>query len=234
MKTQECKKEISKMSCIDCWVTACNKKPGMVDKTYPDFCPTPLLHPEEGNVDHKSQTSAEEALMQEVMAVYEEPQVKEIMIAAAAVEYEHYCSYTRVQEVMDFARRIGAKRLGIATCAGLIRESRTLAQIMRANGFEVIGLCCKTGAIPKHEVGIPQCCEAIGQNMCNPILQAKMLNKEKTDLNLVVGLCVGHDSLFYRYSEAPVTTVVTKDRVLGHNPAAALYTAESYYKKLYQ
>ncbi len=52
-----------------------------------------------------------------------------------------------------------------------------------------------------------------------------------TDLNVVVGLCVGHDSLFYKYSEAMVTTAVTKDRVLGHNPAAALYTAESYYKK---
>lgn len=68
--------------------------------------------------------------------------------------------------------------------------------------------------------------------MCNPILQAKVLNKEKTDLNVVVGLCVGHDSLFYKYSDTLVTTAVTKDRVLGHNPAAALYTADSYYSKL--
>ena len=68
--------------------------------------------------------------------------------------------------------------------------------------------------------------------MCNPILQAKLLNEAKTDLNLVGGLCGGHDSLFYKYSEALTTTVVTKDRVLGHNPAAALYTAESYYKRL--
>ena len=68
--------------------------------------------------------------------------------------------------------------------------------------------------------------------MCNPILQAKILNEEKTELNLVVGLCVGHDSLFYKYSEALVTTVVTKDRVTGHNPAAVLYNAESYYKRL--
>ena len=67
--------------------------------------------------------------------------------------------------------------------------------------------------------------------MCNPIMQAKLLNDARTDLNVVVGLCVGHDSLFYKYSEAMVTTAVTKDRVLGHNPAAALYTAESYYKK---
>ena len=69
-------------------------------------------------------------------------------------------------------------------------------------------------------------------NMCNPVLQAKLLNKAKTDLNVVVGLCVGHDSLFYKYSEALTTTAVTKDRVLGHNPVAALYTADSYYSKL--
>lgn len=68
--------------------------------------------------------------------------------------------------------------------------------------------------------------------MCNPILQAKLLNREGTDLNVVIGLCVGHDSLFYKYSDALCTTLVTKDRVLGHNPAAALYTAKTYYSRL--
>ena len=67
--------------------------------------------------------------------------------------------------------------------------------------------------------------------MCNPILQAKLLNRAKTDLNVVIGLCVGHDSLFYKYAEALTTTLVTKDRVLGHNPAAALHQADSYYHK---
>ena len=69
--------------------------------------------------------------------------------------------------------------------------------------------------------------------MCNPILQAKLLNRQGTELNIVVGLCVGHDSLFYKYSDALCTTLVTKDRVTGNNPAAALYTADSYYKRLY-
>ena len=68
--------------------------------------------------------------------------------------------------------------------------------------------------------------------MCNPIHQAKRLNAEGTELNIIMGLCVGHDCLFTKYSEAPVTTLVAKDRVLGHNPVAALYTADSYYKRL--
>jgi uncharacterized metal-binding protein len=56
--------------------------------------------------------------------------------------------------------------------------------------------------------------------MCNPIAQAMIMNREKTELNIIVGLCVGHDSTFIR-SEAPVTVLVAKDRVLCHNPAGA-------------
>lgn len=65
--------------------------------------------------------------------------------------------------------------------------------------------------------------------MCNPILQAELLNEAESELNVVVGLCVGHDSLFIKYSQAPVTTLVTKDRATGHNPAAALYNMNSYF-----
>jgi uncharacterized metal-binding protein len=68
--------------------------------------------------------------------------------------------------------------------------------------------------------------------MCSPIAQAMILDEEKTDFNILVGLCVGHDSLFLKYAKAFSTVLVVKDRVLGHNPAAALYTAESYYSKL--
>ena len=114
---------------------------------------------------------------------------------------------------------------------GLLTEARTAARIFRRAGFEVYGVACKVGAQPKTAVGIPEACEKVGKNMCNPILQAKLLNRAKTDLNVVIGLCVGHDSLFYKYAEALTTTLVTKDRVLGHNPAAALYQADSYYHK---
>ena len=79
-----------------------------------------------------------------------------------------------------------------------------------------------------------QKCNGVGKNACILFCRPSFLTPRKTDLNVVVGLCVGHDSLFYKYSDAIVTTAVTKDRVLGHNPAAALYTANSYYSKLKQ
>lgn len=201
-----------KLSCIDCAVTNCNDG----GKEYPEFCVT---------------THMDEKVLDDALDCYKEEENKKVMISAAEVEYEHYGQCTRIEEIMKFARKIGAHKIGIATCVGLIRESRTLAKIFRKNGFEVYGVACKAGAVPKVDVGIPKECESVGTKMCNPILQAKLLNKEKTDLNVVVGLCVGHDSLFYKYSDALVTTAVTKDRVLGHNPAAALYTAEGYYKK---
>lgn len=201
------------MSCIDCTVKNCDKG----DKAYPAFCLT---------------THMDQEILQDALECYAEEENHKAMVAAAEVEYEHYCKYTRVEEIMEFARKIKARKIGIATCVGLLRESRTLAAILRKHGFEVYGVACKAGAVPKAEVGIPEECCKIGKNTCNPILQAKLLNAAKTDLNVVMGLCVGHDSLFYKYSEALTTTGVTKDRVLGHNPVAALYTAESYYNKL--
>ena len=133
---------------------------------------------------------------------------------------------------MEVAKKMGYKKLGIATCAGLIQESKTLAKIFRLHDFEAYGVICKVGAIEKTEVGIPEKCMGIGPSMCNPIMQAKRLNEAKTDFNIIMGLCVGHDSLFCKFSDAFCTTLIAKDRVLGHNPVASLYLTGSYYKRL--
>lgn len=202
-----------KLSCIDCAVKNCDK----MDRTYPEFCLT---------------TNMKREVLDKAMKRYQEEENHRVMTAAAEVEYEHYCKYTRVEEIIAFAKKINAEKIGIATCVGLLTESRTLAAILRSHGFEVFGAACKVGAVSKVEAGIPEECCEVGCNMCNPILQAELLNDAGTDLNVIMGLCVGHDSLFIKYSEALVTSGVTKDRVLGHNPAAALYTADSYYQRL--
>mgnify|MGYP000644671063 FL=1 len=104
---------------------------------------------------------------------------------------------------MAFAKRMGSHKIGIATCVGLIEESRIFARILRKNGFEVVGAVCKVGSFEKTKVGVPEEDTRItGPIMCNPIMQAKIMNREKTDFNVIVGLCVGHDSLFYKYADA--------------------------------
>lgn len=207
----EDKKNITR-SCIDCGVTNCN----LMDKFYPDFCPSMELDQE---------------WLNGVIELYGEEENHKVTLASAGVESDFYCEKTRLEEIIEFAKRINARKIGIATCVGLIKESRTLAGLLREHGFEVYGVGCKIGTVRKTEVGIPKKCENTGVNMCNPILQAKLLNEQHTDLNIVMGLCVGHDSLFYKYAEGLTTTLVTKDRVLGHNPVAALYMADGYYKK---
>ena len=203
------------LSCVDCHVYNCHYQNG----SYPDFCLTT-------NMDPDTYKRAMDAL--------KDPEDNRIAVAAAQVEYEGYGKRTRVEEVIQFARKLGAKKLGIATCLGLIEESRTLTKILRINGFEVYGVVCKCGATPKVDIGIPEECEAVGVSMCNPVLQAELLNDAGTELNLIMGLCVGHDSLFIKHSNALCTSVVTKDRVLGHNPAAALYTSGMYYQRLFE
>ncbi|MCM1579411.1 MAG: DUF1847 domain-containing protein [Ruminococcus sp.] len=202
-------------SCVDCGILNCAKRTGQ----YPEFCPTAALTDEEIN---------------EVTALYKNNRInKKIAVAAAEVEGGFYGRYTRVEEIIEFARKIGAKKIGIATCIGLIEESRIFARILKMNGFEVYGVSCKSGSVNKTDIGIDKKYTCVtGGVMCNPILQAKLLNKRKVDLNVVVGLCVGHDSLFYKYANGITTTLITKDRVLAHNPAGALYQAKAYYKKL--
>ena len=156
--------------------------------------------------------------------------------AAAQIEGRYYCTKTRVEETVLFIKEIGAKKVGIATCFGLINEAKIFAKILQKNGIEYVSVVCKVGGEDKANMGLaPEdtiCKGAHPETMCNPILQARVLNREKTDLNIAIGLCVGHDALFSKYSDAPVTTLIAKDRVLGHNPVAALYSG--YYKKLYE
>jgi uncharacterized metal-binding protein len=116
---------------------------------------------------------------------------------------------------------MGYKKLGLAFCLGVAWEARALGEIL-SKEFEVHSVCCKVGSIPKAEFNMAER-PWIGRYSCNPAEQARILEEEGTDFNIVFGLCVGHDSLFYRHSHAPVTTLFTKDRKLGHNPVVALY-----------
>lgn len=143
--------------------------------------------------------------------------------------------WTRVEDTIAFAKLMGYQRIGIATCIGLLEESDRLAAILKAQGFTPLSVCCKAGSLDKKEFGLAESDKVrpgTFEPACNPIAQARICNDMKTDMNVIVGLCVGHDMLFNKHSEAPVTTLVVKDRVTGHNPAAVLYGQNFYYKRL--
>lgn len=199
-------------SCVDCGTQGCCGS----GKGYPAFCLTEAL---------------DDAERAEVMACYEDRDNRRIMETASNIEHEFYGRYSRVQETIEFAHRLGVKRVGIATCAGLIEESRTLRRLLERAGFRVFGVICKIGEESKVDFGLDPASVETGASICNPIMQAHLLEEAGTELNIVMGLCVGHDSLFYRYSHTLTTTLVTKDRVTGHNPCVVLHTADTLFRR---
>jgi uncharacterized metal-binding protein len=147
---------------------------------------------------------------------------------------ESFACKTRLQEIIEFSKRMNYKKLGLAFCMGLKSEAAILNKILIANGFEVISVICKVGSIRKEEFITRE--EKVNPNkyepMCNPITQAEICNSAHTEFNIVLGLCVGHDSMFFKNSEAMCTVFAVKDRVLANNPLGAIYTSNTYYKWL--
>lgn len=208
----------TQFSCAKCGANSCTS----ADKAFPKGC--------------MSIKAEEDGALEAALAEYNtHPEIMAVARAAAAVEAEFYCKAPRAEEIVHFAKKMDYKKIGIATCGGLIEEARIFGKILEASGLIPCGVACKTGRIDKTNIGIPEEGKVKPggfEAMCNPVLQAKLLNEEGTDLNVIIGLCVGHDCLFSMYSKAPVTTLIAKDRVLAHNPAGALYTATNYYKHL--
>jgi len=191
--------ERNHFDCADCDVYSCYRRTA----AFPADCPGGGIN-KDGYMD----------------AYKDDALVSKLINCAAVVDASH----NRVQEVIAFAKRLGVK-VGIAACIGLIKEAQVFAKMLDDAGIENYCANCKIGSINKADMGItagrvPPPDEFWG--MCNPILQARVLEEQGCGLNVVLGLCVGHDALFSMYSSAPTTTLVVKDRALKHNPAVAL------------
>jgi len=141
----------------------------------------------------------------------------------------------RIQETVEFAQKMKFKRICLVFCIGMRKEAEIIHKIFTDNGFETISVMCKAGAMSKEEIGLlreQQIDPSTFETMCNPILQALTANYHKSDLNVLFGVCVGHDALFLKYAEGYSTVLASKDRLLGHNPLAAIYQYDSYYRYL--
>lgn len=199
-------------------VRACSQ--GEAERRGPGFCPS--------KVDPDT--------LKRAHARYADAQTREMSRVAALVEAEGYCKWTRVEEVVEFSRRMGYRKIGIASCISFVDLAYVLSGILESHGFEVVSVACKNGSIPKEELGIAEHQKVRPGNfeaLCNPVSQAELLNAHGCELNVLMGLCIGHDSLFFRHANAPTTVLVAKDRVLGHNPVAALHLADTYYGRVW-
>jgi uncharacterized metal-binding protein len=205
----------------------CVKKRGK----YPPGCPT---------ANHGSLTSS-------VLKYYkDDPKLLHFARVASKVEQAGYraCTggglepaYPRIVEIVHFSKRMGYEKLGLIFCFGLRSEAAVVTEILEINGFSVVSACCKAGNVPKSKIGLTvddQFSPTGPEAMCNPILQAELMNKAQVDFNIMLGLCVGHDSLALKHVTAPITILAVKDRLMVHNPLACIYAFNSYTSYLHK
>ena len=152
----------------------------------------------------------------------------QIIEATHDIVCEQERTLCRLSEVIYFCLEMHYRRIGIAYCLDLQEPAEILVRVLK-RFFEVNPVCCKVGG---HDINDPFNAQMADtgndiykENIaCNPLGQAEILNRLKTDLNIMVGICMGADCLFTKASEAPVTTLFVKDRSLANNPIGAIYS----------
>ena len=164
-------------------------------------------------------------VIEQTKTEYSTPSVIDIYKAASAVVTNGYGKWPRIQEAIEFAKELKLSKIGLASCVALIRELGMVSELFMGAGFNVTSAACQVGRVSPEARGVPEIKGHRGST-CNPIAQAEILNSAGTQLNFLLGLCLGHDILFNRYSKAPVSTLIVKDRVTGQNPVAALYASQ--------
>ena len=212
--------QYTRPGCAYCPPTVRACRHGEAEARGPGFCPSKM----------------DDASIDRAWAAYQAPEVQRVAHASALVESEGYCKWSRVEEICAFAKKMGFERVGIATCISFVDLALTLSGILESHGFQVASAACKNGGIPKEAIGVrdeEKIRPGAHESMCNPISQAELLNHAGCELNVVLGLCVGHDSLFFRHSKGLATTLVAKDRVLAHNPIGALQLADTYFQRVW-
>lgn len=141
-----------------------------------------------------------------------EGQDKEIMLITAKSKNQ-----SRLRETIDFAKHSGYKKLGIANCISVKKYAEKLADILKNEGFEVVMIHCRESGFDGSAI-----CDTMSGSCCDPLAQAQYLNAEKTDMNIVLGLCVGHGIIFQKHSEAPCTVFLVKDLSTKHKTIESL------------
>lgn len=129
----------------------------------------------------------------------------------------------RVTEFIRFCQKMDYEHVGVAFCVELYRETQILVQLLRRY-FQVTPVCCKIGGqrVPEDQVS-----STTSPIACNPVGQAAELNRRGTQINAIVGLCMGCDLVFTQRSRGPVTTLLVKDQSLANNPLGALLSSQS-------
>ena len=137
----------------------------------PDCAHCPLIRAEriclnrKGKAPEGCPTAKGKKLVDQAKSRYAKPDIQEFARQASIQEGECYAgrdqkpyvlhpTKTRIEEIRDFATKMGYVRLGLVFCAGLAREARMVGDLLEGHGFEVVSVICKIGSVPKEEIGV--------------------------------------------------------------------------------
>jgi len=182
----------------------------------------------EDKVCRKQQISCnrENFVKNDIIDQYKDTSHSEIVKAAAElVDSGRAGTLSRMQEIIEFAKRMNYQKLGIAYCYGMEQQAKEIETILTDEWFEVSAVSCSVGGLKQSEVNTTSCIHKVS---CNPLGQAEQLNAEKVDLTLVVGICLGHDILLNRNLGMDFTTLVVKDRKYNHAPLLGIVKKEIF------
>ncbi|WP_031516928.1 DUF1847 domain-containing protein [Desulfofalx alkaliphila] len=164
-------------------------------------------------------------------AYYHEDENKNPHRISGYLQKEYGNNLTRLEEIIQYCKQMNYKRVGLAFCVGLADESRIVSDIF-SKEFEVMSVCCKLCGLDKKDFDVPKVKDGRFEAICNPVGQAEILNRSNVDINVLIGLCVGHDILFTKYAKAPCTVFAVKDKLLANNPLGVVYSG--YWRKRYK
>ncbi|MFC2068372.1 DUF1847 domain-containing protein [Chloroflexota bacterium] len=221
------KDKILEVSCVDCKAGACfpdvsSAKKGRREP--PLYCPA----------------NAQKDVGQQALAKYTDKTL-EFARNAALIENSCYAIrpdigtaimpmltlHPRAEEIIMLAKISDYKKLGLAFCIEMQKEAEKYTDILENNSFDVVSVSCKAGAIPKKEIGIAPEEKLYGpdseETLCSGLIMAELLNSEDTDMNILMGICVGQDSLFHKYADAFSVPFVIMDRVYGGATMEGVY-----------
>lgn len=154
------------------------------------------------------------------LALYREDGNRSLVKAASQlIDNGRAGTLNRLEEIVEYARFRGYRKLGVAYCYGMEREAVLLRQYLERQGFKLEMVSCTVDGISESLVDADKTNDTVS---CNPLGQAHILNASGVPLTLLMGLCLGHDILLQKQLEMDFTTFAVKDRALNHHPLKAL------------
>ncbi|MHA1797238.1 MAG: DUF1847 domain-containing protein, partial [Candidatus Helarchaeota archaeon] len=105
------------------------------------------------NLSETCWMTTHEAIIEEAKEKYKDPFTREMAKNASIVEATGYVEWPRLRDTIEFMKLMNFKKIGIATCIGLIKETEQISKILSGHEFEVITAMCKVGSLKKSEIG---------------------------------------------------------------------------------